>query len=79
MGQRNTAALDASSHSLGFKLCPRCGRAIPANSGEKHCINDGELLFNACPACETPIMHPYAKHCSSCGHEFALVKRKQND
>lgn len=79
MGQRNTAALNASSHNLGFKLCPRCGRAIPAISDEKHCINDGELLLETCPNCATPILHPYAKHCSSCGCEFALATRKQND
>jgi ribosomal protein L37E len=79
MGQRNTAALNASSYNLGFKLCPRCGRAIPASSDEKHCINDGEILLTTCPVCATTIMHPYAKHCSSCGYEFALVPRKQND
>jgi hypothetical protein len=74
MGQRSTADRNASSHKLGFKLCPRCGRAIPANSGEKHCINDGEPLLDACPDCATPIMHPYAKHCSNCGCEFAKAK-----
>ena len=61
----------ASSPVMGFKLCPRCGRAVPVSGDEKHCINDGEVLLTACPTCETRITHPYAKHCSSCGYEFA--------
>ena len=81
MGQRKVAATGDSSQTstLGFKLCPRCGRALPASSDERHCINDGEVLLIACPVCDTQITHPYAKHCSSCGYEYALAKRKQND
>jgi DNA-directed RNA polymerase subunit RPC12/RpoP len=73
MRQRKPATRSVSSTIVGFKLCPRCGRAVPVSSGEKHCINDGEVLLNACPNCEERIAHPYAKHCSSCGYEFSLV------
>jgi uncharacterized C2H2 Zn-finger protein len=70
------SSASTSSPMIGFKLCPRCGRAVPASSGEKHCINDGEVLLKACPTCETSITHPYAKHCSSCGYEFARATAK---
>ena len=80
MRQRKAASGDptgsASGQIMRFKLCPRCGRAVPSSSGEKHCINDGEVLLNVCPTCETPITHPYAKHCSSCGYEFAQAAAK---
>jgi hypothetical protein len=66
----------ASNPIMGFKLCPRCGRAVPASSDEGHCINDGEMLLKSCPVCDSGIMHPYAKHCSNCGYEFALTKQK---
>jgi hypothetical protein len=79
MGQRKVAATADSSQTMGFKLCPRCGRAVPVSSGERHCINDGEILLTTCPVCATTITHPYAKHCSSCGYEFAHASRKQND
>jgi uncharacterized C2H2 Zn-finger protein len=75
MRQRKAASGDptgsASGQIMGFKLCPRCGRAIPVGSAEKHCINDGEMLLETCPNCAAQIAHPYAKHCSSCGYEFA--------
>jgi hypothetical protein len=81
MGQRKTAATGDSSQTptMGFKLCPRCGRALPVSSNELFCINDGEMLLKSCPVCDTPITHPYAKHCSSCGCEFALAKGKSSD
>ena len=79
MGQRKLAAAGDSSRPMGFSLCPRCGRAVPVSSGERHCINDGEVLLTGCPVCATNITHPYAKHCSSCGYEFALTTRKQRD
>jgi ribosomal protein L37E len=79
MGQRKVTATVDSNQTMGFKLCPRCGRAVPVSSDERHCINDGEVLLTTCPICATAITHPYAKHCSSCGYEFALVSRKQND
>jgi DNA-directed RNA polymerase subunit RPC12/RpoP len=77
MGQHKPAVKRTSGRNdHGFKLCPRCGRAVPASSNEKHCINDGEPLLVQCPACTTRIAHPYAKHCSRCGYEFALASQR---
>ena len=56
---------------LYFHLCTQCGRTVPARSGERYCPNDGTQLLEACPACETKISNPYARHCTNCGHGFA--------
>jgi hypothetical protein len=81
MGQRKVAATGGSSQTpiVGFKLCPRCGRAVPISGEERHCINDGETLLTGCPVCAANITHPYAKHCSSCGKEFALARQNPSD
>jgi formate dehydrogenase maturation protein FdhE len=80
MPQRKAATIGGPSqaHDLGFKLCPRCGRAIPASSEEAFCINDGVRLLKTCPQCDTRILHPYAKHCSNCGTAFSLGKAQSD-
>jgi hypothetical protein len=54
-----------------YRLCPHCLRAMPAQSDERHCPNDGTKLITHCPACLTPIRDPYARYCTGCGLEFA--------
>ncbi len=58
---------------LFFRLCPRCFRAMPGDSNEHYCINDGTPMLEACPACKTRITSPYARFCGCCGLEFAKV------
>ena len=53
-----------------YRLCPVCFRAVPVQSQERYCINDGTLLLEACPACQRPITSPYARFCGECGSEF---------
>ncbi len=57
--------------SLHYRLCPRCFRAVSANSSEHYCINDGTWLLERCPVCEATITNPYARYCATCGFEFA--------
>ena len=59
--------------STTYRLCPRCLRAVPRNSRERHCINDGEPLISRCPRCRAPIRNPYARHCAGCGLGFATL------
>jgi endogenous inhibitor of DNA gyrase (YacG/DUF329 family) len=59
-----------------FRLCPKCFRAVPASSGERYCLNDGQRLLEACPQCGTRITSPYARHCGHCGTRFQNVKLK---
>ena len=61
----NTTARKATYH-----LCPRCLRAVPAQSGEHYCINDGERLLERCPNCGKAITSPFARHCANCGHAY---------
>jgi len=56
---------------LGFRLCPRCARAVPTSSSERYCINDGSWMLEECPLCSAAITHPYARYCTACGLEFA--------
>ena len=56
---------------VSYRLCPRCGRAVPAASSERYCINDGARLLDACPTCQAPIVSPYARHCGQCGVNLA--------
>jgi hypothetical protein len=52
---------------LEYALCPRCLRAVPRSTGERHCLNDGARLVAACPACAAGIPSPYARFCGRCG------------
>ncbi len=52
---------------LHYHLCPQCARAVPAQSGELYCVNDGARLLSACPACGAAITSPYSRYCSGCG------------
>jgi predicted amidophosphoribosyltransferase len=62
---------NASDAAQTFRLCPRCGRAVPDSSGERFCPNDGERLLEACPKCGAGIRTPLARFCTACGFEFA--------
>lgn len=53
-----------------FYLCPQCGRAVPAQLGERYCPNDGLPLLRACPVCHAAIRSPYARYCAQCGHHL---------
>lgn len=55
-----------------YCLCPQCARAVPLRSGERYCVNDGEPMLVACPACGAGITSPYARFCGKCG--AALVR-----
>ena len=52
---------------LHYHLCPECARAVPAQSGERYCVNDGARLLSACPGCGAAITSPYSRYCSGCG------------
>jgi endogenous inhibitor of DNA gyrase (YacG/DUF329 family) len=55
---------------LFFRICPKCQRAVPGQSEERYCINDGALLLERCPKCQARIQSPYARFCARCGHSF---------
>jgi hypothetical protein len=65
-------------HVVTYRLCPRCFRAVPAASGERHCANDGSRLLEACPSCGVDITSPYARYCVACGLEFGLSGSRAN-
>jgi hypothetical protein len=52
---------------IAYRLCPKCNRAVPAQSGERFCVNDGVKLLEVCPACGVAITSPYARFCRGCG------------
>ncbi|WP_425451121.1 double zinc ribbon domain-containing protein [Deinococcus yavapaiensis] len=52
---------------LHYRLCSRCGRAVPLSSTEHYCINDGTWLMEVCPLCRAPIFSPYTRYCAACG------------
>ena len=56
-----------------YRICPRCARAVPASTQERHCVNDGERMLEACPGCGAKITSPYARFCGTCGLEFAKI------
>jgi predicted amidophosphoribosyltransferase len=62
---------NTSDPTQTFRLCPRCGRAVPDSSGERFCSNDGEPLLESCPKCGAGIRTPLARFCTGCGFEFA--------
>lgn len=53
-----------------FRLCLVCSRAVPVDSKELYCINDGSRLLDVCPRCEARITSPYAQFCPACGQEY---------
>jgi predicted amidophosphoribosyltransferase len=53
-----------------FRLCLECFRAVPVDSKEVYCINDGTKMIEACPRCGTHITSPYAHFCPTCGLEY---------
>jgi predicted nucleic acid-binding Zn ribbon protein len=57
---------------VAYRICPKCARAVPLESGEKFCSNDGTKLLEACASCQAPITTPYARFCSKCGAEFKV-------
>lgn len=59
--------------TLEYALCPKCWRAVPKQTGEQFCPNDGTPLLSACPHCQAPITSPYARYCTRCGQ--ALFKQ----
>lgn len=59
--------------TLRYRLCPNCFRAVPVNSSERYCINDGTWLLEHCPLCAESITSPYARFCAACGLEFANI------
>ena len=58
------------ANRTAYRLCPRCFRAVPLQSLERYCINDGNWLLAACPVCDSPINSPYARFCAVCGCAF---------
>ena len=63
--------------SVFFRVCPKCFRAVPGDSHERYCVNDGQRLLEHCPKCETRITNPYGRHCAVCGHH--LLQAVQED
>ena len=59
---------------LSYHLCPRCQRAVPAESGEKYCANDGMPLLQSCNHCGAAITSPYSQYCTACGEKLALIE-----
>jgi hypothetical protein len=60
-----------------FRLCVHCFRAVPANTNEQYCINDGTPMLEVCPLCNTPISSPYARFCGKCGRDFVTPSSKE--
>ena len=71
-GANEVRAATGNSASLRYRLCPRCARAVPASSSEHYCVNDGTPLLESCPdpACDEPILSPYARFCAGCGRSL---------
>lgn len=70
----DTTSHDFNETALFFRICPHCLRAVPGQSQERYCVNDGERLLERCPACLVCITHPYGRHCAVCGFEFTSSK-----
>jgi hypothetical protein len=61
---------EAVSSIAQYRICPRCARAVPIDAKEHYCINDGTLMLEKCPKCQTKICSPYTRHCAECGFAF---------
>jgi hypothetical protein len=61
-----------------FRLCPICARAVPLDSTELFCINEGARMLEQCPRCHAGIHSPYTRHCSSCGLDFHAASSFSN-
>ena len=57
--------------AVSYHVCPQCARALPAQSGEQFCPNDGTALLKCCPDCTAPILSPYAQFCTRCARPYA--------
>ncbi len=55
------------------KLCPRCGKSIPAN--KTYCLSCGATVATICPDCGK-ILPLNPKVCGGCGHSFVQKKTK---
>ena len=55
------------------KLCPRCGKSIPA--GRTYCMSCGATVATKCPDCGK-ILPLNPKVCDGCGHSFVQKKTK---
>lgn len=62
---------DGAHPALTYRLCPRCLRAVPTQSSERYCANDGTRLLDACPHCHAPITSPFAHYCVGCGRSLS--------
>ena len=65
-----------------YRLCLKCARAVPVDSQERYCINDGEKLLESCPRCDAAITSPYARFCPLCGAEYrakSVVQQQAED
>ena len=51
-----------------YRMCPRCGRAVPTSAQEQFCSNDGVRLLERCTECQAEIRSPDAQFCAACGH-----------
>ena len=66
-----------STHAR-FRLCRTCSRAVPAESKERYCINDGSRLLESCLGCGAHITSPYARFCPACGQEYRSSMAEPN-
>lgn len=71
---QNLARSKRDQIEIWYRICPRCLRAVPASSRERHCINDGIRLLERCQNCGERIRNPLARHCSNCGQGIAKTK-----
>ena len=60
-----------------YRICPRCSRAVPIQSKEAFCINDGTRLLEKCPSCQANITSPHARYCQACGFHYPDVLERE--
>ena len=76
MGNPSPEGQDPSPEERHYRLCPRCGRAVLANSPERYCIHDGTWLLCGCPLCGVPITSPDTRFCAGCGLELVDLQHR---